>query len=1018
MKKKLFFLSAFPAALLIAALAVGQSVPHLVNYQGRLLDSLGAPVEGSVDMIFSFYTAPGPEASLLLSAAQDNVSVSGGVYNVLIGSGTITAGAENSLAKVFENHSEVWLGVSVNGDPEMTPRAKVLSVPYSILAGKVDGRWLDAYLSNPDSDGDGRMKMLWGGTDCDDSNPAIYPGATELCDGLDNQCPGDSGYGLIDEGCTNIDQMLRAAVNDLIYGVDDYAAISADLQQVMLLDPVNPNPMFFKAIADFMEKVRQSAMGEGSSVCDFKDLYTRAGYYNVNEDTGGFWDIELDRQVTPFFCLGGCTAATGCQVLKNKRNYLFCPQQMSWQNARDFCRSYGGDLAAINGSGEDEWVAMQLAQSTWIGYNRLDYEWEYEWSNGDDPDYDNWVWGFPMMMPGNSCAEMDAGWFFQWDEMPCSNTLGFVCEEVVDRSEGDVPVGAPTSDEYNQFMNNCTIPYLEDLLADLESVPEEFDYALLNVDAGGTYFDGNPTDDTAYYWLDYGDATMLKGALHQVLAELKTADAYNWDNVEFNDFDTGLGDTVDELGLIETKYTSLGLLHRPARLTAAKDHMVQAYQYWVQGMDDIFTEGDLACENGLLTLCRNSELYGTTAFTLDPDGFYYNKLWDGFHSEEDRDRFPVDEAYFRAWAQGIIDAFSVDVDYSFDQVPGGTVDPNREAVMNFYKFWAGIDFRDTYMKTITDPFDGYTTLGVTDLQQLDDPDMLTFLGVVKKWNGVAPAPGDLQYEDYALRVDTPHIDTKIIDGLTTDWDPATNSTLVGLQPNARIEWPRPDIGDIYVAVDDFNLYIMVTTDIWNFYFYDIFAESQGDYSAGIQYDFFWGIWDFWMMDPISWFNSPSMFEMAIPLTNFFGDEWVEIRTDAETWDGRWFERESIYVKLRPGTPPDAAVSCGESVTGNTSGSIDDLNNYSCIGWNESGPDYVYQIMIGSTIDVTATLSNLGADLDVFILGDDGGQAKADNCLEYGDLSAKHRDAPPGTYHIVVDGYDGAQGAYTLTVTCP
>jgi Tol biopolymer transport system component len=35
--------------------------------------------------------------------------------------------------------------------------------------------------------------------DCDDSNPAVHPGAPEINDGVDNQCPGDTGYGLVDE---------------------------------------------------------------------------------------------------------------------------------------------------------------------------------------------------------------------------------------------------------------------------------------------------------------------------------------------------------------------------------------------------------------------------------------------------------------------------------------------------------------------------------------------------------------------------------------------------------------------------------------------------------------------------------------------------------------------------------------------------------------------------------------------------------------------------------------------------
>ncbi len=49
-----------------------------------------------------------------------------------------------------------------------------------------------------DADGDGAADLFCGGTDCDDQNPVVYPGAPEPCDGLDNNCDGqtDEGFDL------------------------------------------------------------------------------------------------------------------------------------------------------------------------------------------------------------------------------------------------------------------------------------------------------------------------------------------------------------------------------------------------------------------------------------------------------------------------------------------------------------------------------------------------------------------------------------------------------------------------------------------------------------------------------------------------------------------------------------------------------------------------------------------------------------------------------------------------------
>jgi len=88
-----------------------------------------------------------------------------------------------------------------------------------------------------------------------------------------------------------------------------------------------------------------------------------------------------------------------------------------------------------------------------------------------------------------------------------------------------------------------------------------------------------------------------------------------------------------------------------------------------------------------------------------------------------------------------------------------------------------------------------------------------------------------------------------------------------------------------------------------------------------------------------------------------------------------------------------------------------VSAYNCSPWNESGPEVIHQITTTKTGILRASLSNLEADLDVFILS----SCEADACLAYGNTVAEFADAPPDTYYIVVDGYNGAQGGYTLTV---
>lgn len=114
-------------ALLIAAAARGGS-PALIHYQGRLLDTTGTPVNGSVSIAVGLYSNVSSGAAVFTQSIGAVAAVNG-MFEFGFGTNTL------AFLSAFTNDS-VWVGVSVGGEA-LTPRQRLMAVPYALTADRV-----------------------------------------------------------------------------------------------------------------------------------------------------------------------------------------------------------------------------------------------------------------------------------------------------------------------------------------------------------------------------------------------------------------------------------------------------------------------------------------------------------------------------------------------------------------------------------------------------------------------------------------------------------------------------------------------------------------------------------------------------------------------------------------------------------------------------------------------------------------------------------------------------------------
>lgn len=186
-----------------AAAIVGDGIP----IQGRLTDAGGNPLDGDYTMTFRLYSVS--SAGTILCEDID-----GPPWNaVSVTNGLFTAYVDDCPADVL-NGQQLYLGIKVGDDEEMTPRQRIYSVPYarSLRPGAIiSGSQSGSLLLVENTDGGSDSYAVWGQSSGSgfgvvgrsDSGPGVYGWSPS---GYAGYFDGDVGQGRADNG------LVKAAV--------------------------------------------------------------------------------------------------------------------------------------------------------------------------------------------------------------------------------------------------------------------------------------------------------------------------------------------------------------------------------------------------------------------------------------------------------------------------------------------------------------------------------------------------------------------------------------------------------------------------------------------------------------------------------------------------------------------------------------------------------------------------------------------------------------------------------------
>ncbi|CAH0373266.1 unnamed protein product [Pelagomonas calceolata] len=128
--------------------------------------------------------------------------------------------------------------------------------------------------------------------------------------------------------------------------------------------------------------------------------------------------------------------------------FVYVDQEMSWTDAREYCRTHHHDLASIHSASENAEVAALCPVWCFLGGSDVDQEGTWTWSDGSAWAYENWDTGQPNNVngpedylnmwgaaPGSSNREHG-----KWNDLRPEGPHTFVCRETPASSTYEIVV--------------------------------------------------------------------------------------------------------------------------------------------------------------------------------------------------------------------------------------------------------------------------------------------------------------------------------------------------------------------------------------------------------------------------------------------------------------------------------------------------------------------------------------------------------------------------------------------------